>query len=95
MAISTKPAILCQVYNSAPRSRAGPPAGLPGAEKAHRVLAMQTTHRRELVQDLTSFLPVARGVTSRQRNHQLVPCRHADLPHVRPPPIQTGGEQVK
>ena len=30
------------------------------------------------------FLPIAQGVTSRQRHHQLVSCRHADLPHVRP-----------
>jgi len=30
------------------------------------------------------FLPIARGLTSRQRHHRLVSCRHADLPHVRP-----------
>ena len=55
-----------------------------GAEKAHRVLAVQATHHHEFIQNPSSFLSVARAVTPRQRNHQLVSCRHADLPHVRP-----------
>ena len=65
-----------------PRPR--PLAGPTGAEQTHRVLAMQATHRHEFIQNAPPFLPIARGVTSRQRHHQLVSCRHADLPHVRP-----------
>ena len=48
------------------------------------MLAVQATHHHEFIQNPSSFLPVARAVTPRQRNHQLVSCRHADLPHVRP-----------
>ena len=72
------------IIQAPPGSRAGPSAGLPGAEQTHRVLAMQATHRREFIENPASFLPVAQGVTSRQCNHHLVSCRHADPPHVRP-----------
>ena len=48
------------------------------------MLAVQATHHHEFIQNPSSFLSVARAVTPRQRNHQLVSCRHADLPHVRP-----------
>ena len=57
---------------------------VPGAQQTHRVLAMQTTHSGEFVQDPSSLLPAARTVPSCQRSHQLFSCRHADPPHLRP-----------
>jgi hypothetical protein len=48
------------------------------------VFAMQATDRGEFIQDTPSLLAVARSVPSRQRNYQLVSCRHADPPHLRP-----------
>ena len=45
--------------------------GSPRTQQTHRVLAMQTTHRDEFIQDAPSFLPVARGITCHQRTDQL------------------------
>ena len=65
------------------RTRTGALARLPGAKKTHRVLAVEPTHRHEFVQDTAAMLSAARCVAPGQRNHQLVSCRHADLPHFR------------
>ena len=73
----------------------GSMAGLPGAEQTHRVLAMQAAHRHEFIQDAAPLLAVARHVSPRQCTHQLIPCRHADLPHCRPLPMHTGREYVE
>jgi hypothetical protein len=52
---------------------------------------MQATHSGEFVQDPSSFLPAARAVPSCQRSHQLVSCRHADPPHLRPADVARWG----
>ncbi len=64
-----------------PGPRARLPAGRPTAEQPYRVLAVQTRHRRELVQDAAPVLPAGPAVTLRYRPYQLVTRCHADPPH--------------
>jgi hypothetical protein len=52
--------------------------GLPRSQQTHRVLAAQATHCDEFVQDTSSFLPVARGITCYQCSDQHIPCCHTD-----------------
>jgi hypothetical protein len=64
------------------------------AKQPHSVFAMQAAQHRESVQDPAALLPPARCITFGSCNHQFISCRHADLPHVLPPPIQTAGEHL-
>src|SRR5579862_8251354 len=64
----------------------------PHTQQAHRVLAMQATHRNEFIQDTPTFLPVARGITCCQRTEQLISCCHTDLPHRRSPSTLLGSK---
>jgi hypothetical protein len=70
-----KPALRAQIRVSA--RHAGP-------QQARRVLAVVARQRRELVQHPAPIRPATQGVSPRQCHHQLVACRHADQPHVRP-----------
>jgi hypothetical protein len=48
------------------------------------MLAVMARQRRELVQHPAPIRPATQGVSLRQYHYQLVACRHADQPHVRP-----------
>ncbi|MER9371927.1 hypothetical protein [Mesorhizobium sp. M0491] len=45
------------------------------------MLAVKAAHRHELIENVRIPWPVASGVALRYRAHQLIPRRHADLPH--------------
>src|SRR4051794_39108469 len=67
------------------------PVGLPTAEHAHGVLAMETSYRDELVQDAPFLGPPALAVSLDDRRHKFIPRRHAHPPHDGPSdPIRAG-----
>ena len=70
---------------AAPYAPGGPcfrPAdGRAGPQQAHRMLAVKTGDRNELVEDPGLLMAAANRVSSCQGVNELIACRHAHFPH--------------